>query len=882
MSGRNWKRILRVPRPIRRQAREDIETEIAFHIDARTDELVARGMSPGAARERAEREFGDRGAARAALERPARRRERRRRMGTVLAETVGDLRYGARGLRANPAYAAVAILTLGLAIAANASISSLLSAVLLQPLPYEAPGRLAMVWRGPPDERERPDYLTVAAWRDRARAFEDMAIVDPVTMTLADARGAGRIGVARASPDLLPLLGVSPIRGRPFTPDEATGRRAVALIGHDFWQRQFAGSEDALGATLALDGRPTRIIGVLPRDFEFPGIEADVWEPHTLFPDWETTGNEGSWYVVGRLRPGATIDGARREMEAIEAALDPTRPASERSRGVTVVPLGEYAVGPVLRLALWALTGATACVLLIAAANVTGLSLARGVGRTREFAVRASLGASPTRLGRQVLAESVTLALAGGLLGTGLALGGIRLLRLFGPDDLPRLEEAGLDPAVLGWTLALTLAAGLLIGLAPAATVARRRLPLPGAIGARGGTPGTGVRGLRRGLVVGELAVAIVLLAGAGLLVRSWVSLARVDPGFAPEGVLSVNLSTSAFPSDATRLDFYRDVLERVGAVPGVARAGMIGDLFTDGDATVELTTDGSAGAPVRLALRADEVSADLFATLRTPLLRGRAFTADDGPGAPPVAIVNDAMAARLFPGRDAVGRRFRPAGAASEAPWITVVGVVADMRRRGLERPPIPQVFFPLAQQPSASETLLVRVSAGDPMRLAGAVEAAVRAVDAGVPLYFVTTLEARMAEDLARRRFQTALLVAFSLVALLMAAIGVYGLLHYSVAARRRELAVRVTVGARPRDILRLTLGEGLRLTGIGLLIGLVGALAVGRAGSRLLFGVTPTDPLTYGLVALLLLAVAGTACWLPARRALRVDPAVALRPE
>ena len=885
MTPADWRRTFRAPRPADRQAREDVDAEIAFHLDMRTEELIAAGVEPAEARRRAEREFGDVRRARADLVPPARRRERRTRVATALAELWVDIRYAIRGFRADPAFAAVAILTLGLAIGAATTMFSVVNAVLLRPLPVRSPERLAMLWTGAPgvDARGRPDYRTADAWRRRSASFEDMAVLDPVSMTRTGDEGAERIGVARISPDFFPLLGVRPARGRLFTEEEAEARQPVALLGHDVWRDRFGGAEDAIGATIRLDGRASRIIGVLPAEFHIPGLEADVWEPHTLFPDWEATGNEGVWFVIGRLGPGVTVERAEAEMNAIESALDERRPPSERGRRVSVVPLGRYVVGPGSRLALWMLAGAVTCVLLIAAANVVSLSLARGVGRAREFAVRATLGAGRGRIVRQLLAESVTLALLSAVLGSLLALGGIRLTRAFGPADLARLDQASLDPVVLGWTLAVSLITGTLIGLAPAWTTVRRTVRLSGPEGARGSSDGIATRRIRRGVVVAEFALAIVLLACAGLLVRSWLSLARVDPGFATERVLSMNISTTAFPDDDGRVAFYAVMLDRVEALPGVAHAGLIGELLTDADVELGLTVERSdAEAPERVSLRVDEVSDDLFATLGVPLHGGRFFSAEDGPGSPPVAIVNRTLADRLWPGRDPVGSRFKPGPRDSPAPWITVVGVVGDMHRRGLEVEPGPQLFVPLAQQPSGNEKLFVRTSVEDPLELAAAVRAAVRGVDARVPVYFVTTIEAELQSGLAQRRFQTSLLIGFSILAVVVAAIGIYGLVHCSVSARTREFAIRMAVGARSADVFRITMREGLGPSVAGLALGLVGALWAGRAVSGLLFGVTSADPWTFASVSLLLTAVGAAACYVPARRSMAVDPMTTLRHE
>lgn len=802
------------------------------------------------------------------------------RRGGVMDDTIQDVGYAVRQIAHRPGFAAVHVATLALGIAATTVMFSVVDAVLLRPLPYRAPEQLTMVWTGVPgeDARDRPDYLTFEEWRRRGNGFADMAAFDPTRVTLTDTEGAERISVTRITPNLLPLLGVQPLHGRGFSAEEAEQRQRLAVISHAFWQSRFGGFPDAIGASIELDGRPSRIIGILPADFRFS--DAGVFEPHTMFPEWEATGNEGSWFVVGRLRPSITLGQVQEEMTAIARALDEERPAADRNRGVSVVPLSRHVVGPGSRLALWMLIGAVFCVLLIAAANVVGLSLARSVGRAREFAVRATLGASAPRIVRQLLAESLTLAAIAGLLGTLLAVGGIRLIRAFGPGDLPRLNEANLDLRVFGWVLAVSLVAGVVVGLAPALTTLRRNQALSGAEGGRGMSAGVATRRIRRGLVVAEFALAIMLLAGAGLLVRSWSALTSVDPGFAPERLLSMNVSTTAFESDGERVTFYADVLEQVESIPGVESAGTIGDLFTDGDVDLVVTTEGTAeSTSTRVRLRIDEVSDHLFTTLRTPLHQGRFFSVEDRPGSPPVAIINEAMSRRLWSGRDPVGTRFRFGAPTSEAPWITIVGVVGDMRRQGLETDPVPQVFVPFAQRVSGNEILLVRTSTDDPMEMVERVQAAVHRVDRQVPLSFAT-VEDQLGADLTQRRFQTSLLIGFSIVALVMAAIGIYGLIHYSVATRTREIGLRIAVGARAGHIFRVTVWEGLRLSVAGLLIGLLGALWVGRAGSSLLFGVTATDPLTLAAVSLLLTAVAATACYFPARRAMRVDPLTALR--
>ena len=541
-----------------------------------------------------------------------------------------------------------------------------------------------------------------------------MATFDSVSTVLTGADGVEQIVGASISPNLLPLLGVRPVLGRSFSTEEAEQRQRLVLISHRFWQARFGGSHDALGATLVLNGFPSQIIGILPADFQIARFDADVWEPHTTH---RSVRGGQTWFVIGRLRPSVTFDQAQAEMSAVARRLNDQLPAAERNQGISVVPLSLYVVGPQSRLALWMLGGAVFCVFLIAAANVTSLSLARSTARAREMAVRAALGASAGRIVRQLLTESVLLAAVSGLIGTLLASAGIRLIRAFGPGNLPRLNEVSLDLRVLGWALAISLLAGILVGLAPAITALRRDLRPSGEEGGRSVSGGAATRRIRRALVVAEFALAIVLLVGAGLLVRSWWYVNNIDPGFRPERVLVMEVSSpTTFSVPAQRADLYHRVLEQIQAVPGVESAGIIDDLFSDNPREHVLTVERDDGTvSERLRLTRDEVSADFFRALGTPLLRGRFFSIGDRPDTPPVAIINDAMARRSWPGRDPVGRRFKVGPRDSDGPWYTVVGVVGDMRRQGLEREALPQMFVSLAQNPpSRNVDLFIRTLVG------------------------------------------------------------------------------------------------------------------------------------------------------------------------
>jgi predicted permease len=859
--------------PRTRRPLDGLDDEMRDHIERETQANIDRGMTPAEARRLAVLKFGN-----VAL---AKEDARRVWVWVWLDEARQDLRYAARTLRKSPAFTTAAVATLALAIGTNTAMFSVLNAVLLRPLPYRAPEQLAMLWTEDPTQnlREgRSALWDVDQWRGQSQTFAGLATFDSVSTVLTGADGVEQIVGASISPNLLPLLGVRPVLGRSFSTEETDQGQRLVLISYRFWHARFGGSHDALGATLVVNGFPSQIIGILPADFQIARIDADVWRPHTT-P--RVRGGQ-TWFVIGRLRPGVTFDQAQTEMSAVARRVNDQLPATDRNQGINVVPLSLHVVGPQSRLALWMLGGAVFCVFLIAAANVTSLSLARSTARAREMAVRAALGANAGRIVRQLLTESVLLAAVSGVMGTLLALGGIRFIRAYGPGNLPRLNEVSLDLRVLGWALAISLLAGILVGLAPAMTTLRRNLRPSGEEGGRSVSGGTSSRRIRRALVVGEFALAIVLLVGAGLLVRSWWYVNNIDPGFTPERVLVMEVSSpTTFSVLAQRTDLYNGILEQIQAVPGVENAGIAGDLFSDNPREHVLTVDRDDGTvSERLRLTRDEVSPDFFRTLGTPLLRGRFFSIEDRPEVPRVAIINDAMARRSWPGHDPVGRRFKLGPRESDGTWYIVVGVVADMRRQGLERDALPQIFEPLAQNPPRSADLFIRTSSNDPVAMAGALRAAVRRVEKNAPIYGVAPLKQQLGTYLTQRRFQTSLLTGFSVVALLMAAVGIYGLIQYSVATRTQEIGLRMALGGGAGHIFRMIVGEGLTLSLTGVALGLVGAWWLGRAGSSLLFGVTASDPLTFTAVSLLLTAVGIAACYFPARRAMKVDPVVALR--
>jgi putative ABC transport system permease protein len=793
-----------------------------------------------------------------------------------------DSRYALRSLRKNPGFTTVAVLTLALGIGANTAIFSVLNAVILRPLPYRAPEQLAMLFSEIPTQglREgRTAYGDVEQWQAQSHAFADMAVFDPVRLTLSGTDGAEQISVNRVSANYFSLLGMQPSHGRTFTAGEAVERQRLALISHNFWQTRFGGSLDAIGATLVLDKLPSRIIGILPAEFL---DDADVWEPLTLYSNWDalrSARGAGPWLVIGRLRPDASIQQAQAEMSAIARHMDGAT-AGSASRGISVVPLSVHVTGARTRTALWMLTGAVLFVLLIAVANITGLSLARSAGRAREVAIRFALGASHGHIVRQLLIESVTLAGIAGLAGVAVGVAGMRVILWLKPAGLARIDDVALDPGTLAWTLALSLVSGIVIGVAPAITATRRGIKPAFQEGGRGASGGTAARQLRQALVAAELALAIVLLVGAGLLTRSLLNVEQMNPGFNPERVLLIQLASPVFPSTAQRVEYFERARAQASAVAGVERAAIASEFFIGGNPERLITVEGSQrGEPERVRFRSDEITPEFFDTVGTPMVKGRPFTSADGTSGPKVAIINEAMAKRLWPGQDPIGRRFTLGTVASGNELFTVVGVAADMRRQSLEFDPLPQMFEPLAQNPSRLVTLLVRTTA-EPRQMMAAVQAAVRQVAKDASVYGVTTLEDRLGRLSALRRFQTFLLLAFAGIALALASVGIYGLMRYSVTTRRREIGIRMAVGADRAAIVRMILREGLSLSLIGLCVGLAGAAWLGQLLSGLVFGVAPSDPPTFVTVSVLLTSVAAAACYLPARRAAQIDATAALK--
>ncbi len=798
-----------------------------------------------------------------------------------------DIRFGLRGLKSSPSTTAVALLALALGIGANTAIFSVVNGTLLTPLPYPEPERLVVVAATNPRSGLPRFSLSPPDFDDFHRQSRSFAGLAAMTMGSLNLTGRGEpevLDVGRVSADFFPLIGLRPLLGRAFRPDEDTpASRHVVLLSHGLWQRRFGADPKAVGQSLRLDDESYTVVGVAPSGFDFPR-KRDLWVPLALEPAQAKRGAH-SLTCVGRLRPGVSVEAAQSEMSGIAARLEAQYPDSNQGWGIEVLPLQQVwveKIRPALLILLWVV----AAVLLIACLNVANLLLARLAARGREISIRTALGAGRGRLVRQLLTESMLLSLLGGALGLLLASWGTRALLALNPAALPRAEAIGLDLRVLVFTLLLSVAAGLFFGLFPA-------LHPPGASlhealkeGGRATAGGRGSRFARQFLALVEVALALVLLVMAGVLLRSFSRLAAADPGFRPGGVLTLDLSPSKtrYPDPGRLSLFYRELLGRVSALPGVGRAATLsplplaGKTFFRGFAVFGRPVSRSKpeSATVRRA------SPELFRVLRVPLLRGRVFEERDTVAAPKVAIVNAQLAGAMWPHADPLGQRltFDDPDLAG-ATWMTVIGVVGNVQQQALSDDPAFEIYQPQLQEPAVETTLVVR-SVRDPSALAAPIRRTVLGLDPDLPVYHVRTLSSVVDDSLAQHRLSTALLGLFAALALVLAAVGVYGVISYSVAQRTHEMGIRMALGAQRQDVLRLVIRQGMGLVGTGLLLGLAGAFFATRVLAGLLYGVTTTDPATFVSVPGLLALVALLANYLPARRAMQVDPQEALRQE
>ncbi len=803
-----------------------------------------------------------------------------------------DLRYGARQLARSPGFTVVAVLTLALGIGANTAIFSVLHAVFLRALPYAEAQQLVLVWgriSAENNDRAQVSATDVADWRRQGRVFEDITPYSGWYPALTGTAEPERVPAVLVGDGYFELMRVQPLLGRVFRPEEhRDGQDLVVVLGYELWQRRFGGDPEIVGKTILLNARLHTVVGVLPAGVRplpvsLVGQVAELYRPVGEDPD-ETQRSARHLRALARLKPGVTLAEAQADMDVIARRLEKEHPEHNTGYGIRVVPLKEDLVGG-LRPALWLLFGAVGFVLLIACANVANLTLVRAAVRQREMAIRTALGAGRARLIRQLLTESLLLSLLGGALGLLMAAWGTGYLESLGALVIPSLTTVEVNQPVLVFTLGVSILTGLGFGLLPAVQVSRMHTAENLKQGGRALTVGSQV--LRGGLVVSEVALALMLLVGAGLLIRSMQQLYRVDPGFQPDRLLTMNvyLPGAKYPTSDDRVRFYGAMLERVEALPGVEAAGLTSVL------PLSSNFDGR-GIQIedQPRPRGQEVSVDFYIVTpgylratQIPLVQGRLFTDEDRQGAQPVALVSETMARTLWPNQDPLGKRVRFSGVRpiDQRPWYTVVGLVKDVRQFGLDQPGTMQLYFPEWQFASSTMTLVVRAKQ-DPAALVLPVGNAIRGLDPDQTVFQVRTMDGLLADSVAARRFSLSLLGVFAVLAVALACIGLYGVMSFFVCERRRELGIRLALGALPGDILRLVLGHGFRLALIGIGLGLGASLALTRFLRSMLFEVSPTDGWTLGGVALLLGLVVLAACWLPARRAMRVDPMVVLRYE
>jgi putative ABC transport system permease protein len=869
----------------------EMEEEMRFHLEMQIEQNLSSGMGAEEARYAARRQFGNQ----------TWLKEVSREMWSLnsIETLIQDLRYGARTLMKSPGLAFVVVLMLALGIGANTAIFSVVNGVLLRPLPYYEPERLMMVWADRPILQAQlglEDFPVAVAdfvdWRNQNQVFEQMAAMQPPRINLTGGGEPESVVGLRASASLFTLLGARFAVGRAFLSEEdQAGSDRVVVISHGLWQRRYGADPNIIGQKITLNDEGYTVVGVTTPDFQFPrrdeypyGIiktKVDLYLPIAFTQQQMNDRRNNNLVVIARLKPGVSLGQASAEMNSIARRLTEQYPQTNTDKGVRLAPLHQQAVGKT-RTALLVLLGAVGFVLLIACANVANLLLARAAGRQKEMAIRAALGAGRWRVVRQLLTESLPLAISGGAAGLLLARWGVELLLAIAPDNLPRAYEIRLDIRVAGFTLLVSLLTGIVFGLLPALQASKIDI---GETLKEGGRDAAGLlrRRLRGFLVVGEVALAFVLLIGAGLLIRSFARLTEVDPGIDPRSILTMDiLLPFAKYRDGRGVTFFQQMLERVRALPGVEAAAAVSPLPLSG-------AGGSGGFDIEgrpspteqtFNTRFRTISSDFFKTFRVPMIKGRLIAESDGAKAPPVVVVNESLARDYFANEDPLGKRITLLG---DTRIREIVGVVGDVKQSSLDESAKREMYIPMAQArfPPIFMSLAVRVS-GDPMQMVTAVRGQVWAGDKDLPIFNIETMERLMAKSVAPRRFNLLLLGLFALVGLALAGVGLYGVMSYTVTQRTREIGVRMAMGAQRRDVLRLVIGEGMKLAFIGALLGLGGALALTRLMKTLLFGVSATDPLTFIVIAAVLIIVELLACWIPARRAAGMDPLVSLRVE
>ena len=810
---------------------------------------------------------------------------------------VQDLRYGIRMLMKNPGLTFVIVLSLAIGIGANSALFSVTSTLLLKPLPYAHQERLAILWLRSPGIGIPQDWPSPGQYHDiktQNHVFDETAIAIGDGYTLSGLSKALRVDGIEASSTLLPMLGVKPMLGRILTADEdRPGKPDTVVLTYGLWKRAFGGDPNLLGRSITLNGKPRTVVGILPREFRLShevipvigGIDkAEVFMPLPMDAKEELDYGPEDYNVLARLKPGVTMQQAQADVSIIAARLREEK-HRDRTFTISVVPLMEQVVGDV-RGAVLILLGAVALVLLIACTNVANLLLARSSGRQKEIAVRTAMGAGRGRLVMQLLTESMLLSLLGGVAGLGVAALSLYVVQKIHPGNIPRLDEIGMDFRVLAFTLAISLLTGIVFGLAPALRASR--VDLNSTLKAGGRTSHSGGLNvkhdkLRGALVIAELAVSLTLLAGAGLLIRSFVHLLSVPPGFNPDGIISMHVAAGGpkYKERPKRVQFYDDLAERVRSLPGVTAFGATSVLpLTPSIGWGGMQIEGYVPPKDAPELQVDKRSAtpDYFRTMSIPLLQGRFFTPADTDKSQPVILIDQKMADRFWPKGDAVGKRLRQG---DKEPWLTIAGVVGVVKQYGLDIDTKMVTYFPYAAWGNG-EMFVVAHTTGDPAALANSIVEQLHGIDADVPVFEIATMQQRVHDSLARQRFAMTMLGAFAGFAMILAAVGIYGVMSFLVTQGTSDIAIRMALGAQRSSILSLVLQQGMALALLGIAAGLAGALSLTHVMSGLLFGVNATDPVTFAGVAVLLTMVALSACYFPARRAMRVDPMVALRYE
>ena len=874
---------------------EEVDEELAFHLEMRTREYIERGMDPAAARREAARRLDTPRGMRAALEAIGTGRNRQMQRREYLGELRQDIAFAWRQLVKNPGFTAVAVLTLALGIGGTTAIFSAVHAVVLQPLPLANPSRLMVVaetYQAAPSDVSAGNYIDAAAG---VPAFEAMSALRFSSLNLSEGTTPERVIGARVTANYFDVMGVAPLAGRTFTVDEdQPGRDEVVVLSHRLWTRRFGADPSVVGSAIRLSGRRYTVVGVMPQSFDLTSDSEELWTPIAFTPAQKVLHDEHYLTVYGRLRPGATPAQAEQQLEAVAVRLRREFPRDASELKYTLMPFRDRFVGD-YDTRLFVLLAAVGVVLLIACGNVANLLLARGAARAREIAVRSALGAGQGRIVRQLLTESVVLALAAAGAGLLLARWFIAAVLAWSPAGVPRLEQARIDPLALAVAVALALFSSVVCGLAPALRLARTDVHTGLRDGGRGATGGGFRDRLRAGLIAGEVALSLLLLFGAGLLIRSAVALQRVDPGFDPRGVISgrIALPQASYGDPSRIVDTFERMAREAAAIPGVSHAALtsFAAMGPGGNTNGLLPDDGRAFdlknlIPSRLRM----ITPDFFQTMRIPIVRGRGFDAGDRRGSQRVMIVSEALAARAFPGQDPIGKRIGCCEQTSDRQplWKVVVGVAGDVHSYGPAVAPQPEFYLPATQVPDEAWNWTQRVmyivarTENDPTSLTSPLRAVIGRIDAELPLYDVRPMSQRLAGTLETARFNTLLLSLLGGIGLLLAASGIYGVIAYFVSQRTQEIGVRIALGASTGSVVRLILGQAMRPVAIGAALGLAGALAASRVIASQLFNVSRTDPLTIAAVVAALMGVALVASAVPARRAAAVDPTRALQSE